>query len=179
VTLTTIPALIMRAWTASADLGIVRVNQTTSLRHRLSQRRRSGRGEPCRRRGFMKHHRHGSTPGARARSYSLVSRQDGQAVAQRKRMPCLAFLNQQPARIAFRPRSHWVDAHHELTLQMDRSVGAGQALDCSVAIRGAGQAKSTSCSGIRIPCSGSNSALKFPARLRREFCKKTHAISAH
>jgi hypothetical protein len=29
------------------------------------------------------------------------------------------------------------------------------------------------CSGIRIPCSGSNSALKFPARLRREFCKKT------
>ena len=24
-----------------------------------------------------------------------------------------------------------------------------------------------------IPCSGSNSALKFPARLRREFCKKT------
>ena len=28
-------------------------------------------------------------------------------------------------------------------------------------------------SGIRIPCSGSNSALKFPARLRREFCKKT------
>src|SRR3984893_7608247 len=37
VTLTTIPALIMRAWTASADLGIVRMNQTTShewpLRH--------------------------------------------------------------------------------------------------------------------------------------------------
>src|SRR2546429_9540545 len=31
VTLTTIPALIMRAWTASADLGIVRMNQTTSL----------------------------------------------------------------------------------------------------------------------------------------------------
>src|SRR5437660_2308825 len=30
VTLTTIPALIMRAWTASADLGIVRMNQTTS-----------------------------------------------------------------------------------------------------------------------------------------------------
>jgi hypothetical protein len=29
------------------------------------------------------------------------------------------------------------------------------------------------CSGIRIPCSGSNSALKFPARLRREFSKKT------
>lgn len=29
------------------------------------------------------------------------------------------------------------------------------------------------CSGVRIPCSGSNSALKFPARLRREFCKKT------
>src|SRR5580700_10955839 len=29
VTLTTIPALIMRAWTASADLGIVRMNQTT------------------------------------------------------------------------------------------------------------------------------------------------------
>jgi Helix-turn-helix len=28
-------------------------------------------------------------------------------------------------------------------------------------------------SGVRIPCSGSNSALKFPARLRREFCKKT------
>jgi hypothetical protein len=27
--LTTIPALIMRAWTASADLGIVRMNQTT------------------------------------------------------------------------------------------------------------------------------------------------------
>src|SRR5712671_6625988 len=32
VTLTTIPALIMRAWTASADLGIVRMNQTTSTR---------------------------------------------------------------------------------------------------------------------------------------------------
>jgi hypothetical protein len=30
MTLTTIPALIMRAWTASADLGIVRMNQTTS-----------------------------------------------------------------------------------------------------------------------------------------------------
>ena len=29
MTLTTIPALIMRAWTASADLGIVRMNQTT------------------------------------------------------------------------------------------------------------------------------------------------------
>jgi hypothetical protein len=29
------------------------------------------------------------------------------------------------------------------------------------------------CSGILSPCSGSNSALKFPARLRREFCKKT------
>src|SRR5207244_12251859 len=32
VTLTTIPALIMRAWTASADLGIVRMNQTTRRR---------------------------------------------------------------------------------------------------------------------------------------------------
>jgi hypothetical protein len=32
VTLTTIPALIMRAWTASADLGIDRMNQTTSIR---------------------------------------------------------------------------------------------------------------------------------------------------
>src|SRR5580704_10334420 len=32
VTLTTIPALIMRAWTASADLGIVRMNQTTRAR---------------------------------------------------------------------------------------------------------------------------------------------------
>jgi hypothetical protein len=30
VTLTAIPALIMRAWAASADLGIVRMNQTTS-----------------------------------------------------------------------------------------------------------------------------------------------------
>jgi hypothetical protein len=29
------------------------------------------------------------------------------------------------------------------------------------------------CSGIRIPCSGPNSALKFPATVRREFCKKT------
>ena len=29
------------------------------------------------------------------------------------------------------------------------------------------------CSRIRIPCSGSNLAPKFPARLRREFCKKT------
>jgi hypothetical protein len=33
VTLTTIPALIMRAWTASADLGIVRMNQTTRVMH--------------------------------------------------------------------------------------------------------------------------------------------------
>jgi hypothetical protein len=35
VTLTTIPALIMRAWTASADLGIVRMNQTTRNHTRL------------------------------------------------------------------------------------------------------------------------------------------------
>src|SRR3984893_10951013 len=35
VTLTTIPALIMRAWTASADLGIVRMNQT--IRRNIGQ----------------------------------------------------------------------------------------------------------------------------------------------
>src|SRR5580704_608771 len=38
VTLTTIPALIMRAWTASADLGIVRMNQTTRGASRLGPR---------------------------------------------------------------------------------------------------------------------------------------------
>jgi hypothetical protein len=85
-------------------------------------------------------------------------------VAQRKRMPCLAaFLNQQPARIAFRPRSHWVDAHHELTLQMDRSVGAGQALDCSVAIRGAGPSH-TGQVNIRFMGVGGQD-LCFPCRL--------------
>src|SRR4030081_459619 len=35
LTLTTIPALIMRAWTASADLGIVRKNQTTMMSWRV------------------------------------------------------------------------------------------------------------------------------------------------
>ena len=38
VTLTTIPALIMRAWTASADLGIVRINQTTRTHRRQLER---------------------------------------------------------------------------------------------------------------------------------------------
>ena len=35
------------------------------------------------------------------------------------------------------------------------------------------------CPGIRIPCSGSNSAPKFPARLRRGILQKDHAISPH
>jgi hypothetical protein len=39
--LTTIPALIMRAWTASADLGIVRMNQTTSIGKSLMRRVRA------------------------------------------------------------------------------------------------------------------------------------------
>ena len=51
--------------------------------------------------------------------------------------------------------------------------GRGPAPHKSLAGLGFQGGRQIPCSGIRIPCSGSNSALKFPARLRREFCKKT------
>ena len=103
-----------------------------------------------------------------------VAGQDGQAVAQRRRgddqiglrerMPCLAaFLDQQPPESPTGHAHIAVDAHDELTSQMDRSVGAGQALDCFVAIRGAGPSH-TGKVNIRFMGVGGQD-LCFPCRL--------------
>jgi autotransporter passenger strand-loop-strand repeat protein len=48
VMFTIIPALMKRAWTASVDLGIVRMNQTTSNPHGKLTRRGNGRKGPLR-----------------------------------------------------------------------------------------------------------------------------------